>query len=148
VSTLSLAAAVRDNDGGTVFAAEHEPAKVAAARANFRAAGLDRYIELYEGDLLDAFGSIRAPIDFVLFDVWGHVVRPALDLLLPHLRPGAVVVTDNTGGEWSRSLYAEFFRVIDDPANGFRTTTLPFEGGLEISVEAPRAAPGSVSSPP
>src|SRR4051812_1750358 len=33
ISTLWLAAAVRDNGGGRVIATEHEPAKAAAARA-------------------------------------------------------------------------------------------------------------------
>src|SRR5580704_17639258 len=40
VSTLYLAAAVRDNGGGVVHAAENEPAKATQARANFEAAGL------------------------------------------------------------------------------------------------------------
>jgi predicted O-methyltransferase YrrM len=132
VSTLYLAAAVRDNGGGAVIGAEHEPGKVQAARSNFEAAGLSQFVDLREGDLLDAFGAIDAPIDFVLFDIWVQMVRPVLDLLLPHLRPGAVICTDNTA---SRDAYAPFFEVINDPAHGFRTMTLPFKGGFEMSVK-------------
>ena len=135
VSTLYLAAAVRDNGGGVVFAAEYEPAKVAKARANFAAAGLTSFIELHEADIIQACESFAAPIDFVLFDIWSHVVRPVLDVLLPRLRPGAVICTDNTGGERSRSGYADLFAVLENPANGFRTMTLPFEGGLEFTVK-------------
>ena len=40
VSTLYLADAVRANGGGVVIGTEHEPAKAAAARANFAEAGL------------------------------------------------------------------------------------------------------------
>lgn len=135
VSTLYLAAAVRDNGGGLVVGAEHEPSKVAAAQANFDRAGLSPYIDLRLGDLVQALQPVTGPIDFVLFDVWIDVVRPVLDLLLPHLRPGAVICTDNTAGEWARRNYASFFEVIDNPANGFRTTTLPFKGGFELSVK-------------
>src|SRR5580765_8453236 len=40
VSTLYLAAAIRDNGGGEVIATEYEPAKAKIARRNFEAAGL------------------------------------------------------------------------------------------------------------
>jgi predicted O-methyltransferase YrrM len=124
---------VRDNGGGVVFGAENEPGKVAAARANFAAAGLSDYIDLREGDLVAALQAVEGPIDFVLFDIWGHVVLPALELLLPRLRPGAVICTDNTAS--SRQGYAEFFEVIEDRAYGFHTLTLPFQGGFEMTVK-------------
>jgi predicted O-methyltransferase YrrM len=132
VSTLYLAAAVHDNGGGIVIGAEHEAEKVKAARANFEAAGLSRFIDLRQGDLVEAFKTVTGPIDFVLFDVWIQVVQPALALLLPHLRPGAIVCADNTA---SRRDYAPYFEIIDDPAQGFRTTTLPFKSGFEMSVK-------------
>jgi predicted O-methyltransferase YrrM len=135
VSTLYLAAAVRDNGGGTVIGAENEPEKVKGARANFEAAGLSSFIELHEGDLIEALGRVEGPIDFVLFDVWGHVVRPVLDLVSPHLRPGAVICADNTAGARGREGYAAFFEAVDDPTNGLRTMTLPFEGGFEMTVK-------------
>ena len=83
VSTLYLAAAVRDNcrDGGqgVVIGTEHERAKAIAARANFAAAGLERWIELREGDLRQTLKTLAGPIDFVLFDIWTPMVRPALE---------------------------------------------------------------------
>ena len=96
VSTLYLAAAVRDNGGGVVYGAEYEPAKAERARANFAAAGLASFIDLREGDIVEATRTFEGPIDFVLFDIWGDVVRPMLDILMPRLRPGAVICTDNT----------------------------------------------------
>ena len=132
VSTLYLAAAVRDNGGGVVIGTENEPQKVAAARANFAAAGLADLIELREGDVRETLRDVADPIDFVLFDIWADAVRPALDLLLPRLRRGSVVCADNTAG---RPLgYKAFFEVLDDPSKGFHTITLPFKGGFEMSV--------------
>jgi len=133
VSTLYLAAAVRDNGGGTVYGAEYEPAKAERARANFAAAGLAGFIDLREGDIVEATRTFEGPIDFILFDIWGDVVRPMLDILLPRLRPGAVICTDNTAG--SRAGYARLFELLEDPANGFRTMTLPFQGGFELTVK-------------
>jgi predicted O-methyltransferase YrrM len=133
VSTLYLAAAVRDNGGGTVICAENEPAKARAARANFAAAGLSGFIDLCEGDILEGFRNIEGPIDFVLFDVWGPVVRPVLDLVVPHLRRGGVICADNTVS--SPDAYTSFFELIHDSASGLRTQTLPFEGGFEMTVK-------------
>jgi predicted O-methyltransferase YrrM len=133
VSTHYLAAALRDNGGGLVIATEHEPAKARAARANFAAAGLTALIDLREGDLRETLKDLQGPIDFVLMDIWTEMVVPALSLIGPHLRPGAVVIADNT--EAAEPGYAAFFRYLQDPANGFKSMTLPFPGGLEYCVK-------------
>jgi predicted O-methyltransferase YrrM len=139
VSTLYLAAAVRDNcpdsGEGVVIGTEHEPVKAAAARANFAAAGLERWIELREGDLRETLKTLVGPLDFALFDIWTPMVRPALELIAPHLRPGAVLCADNTASAWARDAYSDYFTFIADPANGLRTMTLPFDGGFEFTVK-------------
>jgi predicted O-methyltransferase YrrM len=132
VSTLYLAAAVRDNGGGEVIATEYEPAKASAARANFAEAGLSDVIDLREGDLRETLKTIGGPVDFVLLDIWTEMVVPALTLIGPHLRQGAVIVADNTAS--SHRGYEAFFAWLADPANRMRHTTLPFDGGLEMCV--------------
>jgi len=137
VSTLFLAAAVRDNarkDGGpaVVIGTEYEPAKAAAARANFAAAGLSDVVDLREGDLRETLSDVAAPVDFMLIDIWTPMARPALALVAPRLREGAVVVCDNT--EQFRDAYRDYFAFIEDRANRLRTMTLPFQGGLELTV--------------
>ncbi|MGE0621396.1 MAG: O-methyltransferase [Pseudomonadales bacterium] len=130
VSTLYLADAVRANGGGKVVATEHEPEKAAEARANFLAAGLEPFIELREGDLRDTLKVLEGPIDFVLMDIWTEMVRPAMSLITPHLRPGAAVVCDNTS-QFSEA-YRDYFDFIG--RGGFVTRTLPFDGGLELTI--------------
>jgi predicted O-methyltransferase YrrM len=137
VSTLYLAAAVRDNIGATagngiVIATEYEPEKAKAARKHFAEAKLSDLIDLREGDLRETLVRIDGPVDFVLVDIWTSMARPALELVAPHLRPGAIVICDNT--EQHRTAYTDYFLFINDPANSFRTMTLPFDGGLEMSV--------------
>jgi predicted O-methyltransferase YrrM len=140
ISTLFLAAAVRDNCGGTVIATEYEPSKAAAARANWAAAGLSGFIDLREGDVAETLQVIEGPVDFALFDIWGPAVRPALQNILPHLRTGAVMVADNTGSNRSPGAYGGYFDIVNDPDNRLRTTTLPygtppFSFGLELTVK-------------
>jgi predicted O-methyltransferase YrrM len=140
VSTLYLAAAVRDNvraagGDGLVIGTEYEPLKARAARAHFEEAGLSHFIDLREGDLRDALKRIDGPIDFMLVDIWIPMARPALELVTPHLRPGAIVVCDNTAQY--RSEYADYLAFLSDASNGFLTMTLPFPGGLEFSVRCP-----------
>jgi predicted O-methyltransferase YrrM len=132
VSTLYLAAAVRDNGGGTVIATEWEAEKAQIARRNFAIAGLERFVDLREGDLANTLATIDGPVDFVLLDIWTEAVLPAMRHIAPHLRDGAAIVADNTAQ--SRRGYAAYFDFIADPANRLRTLTLPFDGGLEMTV--------------
>jgi predicted O-methyltransferase YrrM len=132
VSTLYLAAAVRDNGGGTVIGTEYEPEKAKAARKTFAEAGLSEHIELREGDLRQTLKGAAGPIDFMLIDIWTPMARPALELVAPQLRPGAIVICDNTAA--FPDAYRDYFAFIRDPANRFITQTLPFSGGLEMSV--------------
>ncbi len=139
VSTLYLAAAVRANsreDGGAgrVIGTELEPDKARRARAHFAEAGLGELIELREGDLRQTLKEVPKPIDFVLMDIWTPMARPAIELLAPSLRPGGIVIADNTTS--FREAYADYFAFLNDPANGLLTSTLPFEGGLELTVRA------------
>lgn len=132
VSTLYLADAVRANGGGLVIGTEYEPAKAQAARENFAAAGLAELIDLREGDLRETLKDLEGPVDFVLMDIWTEMARPALELVHPHLRPGAVVLADYTAA--FAHAYRYFFAFADDPANGLTRVTLPFDGGLEMLV--------------
>src|SRR5262249_20830241 len=137
VSTVYLAAAVRDTicaagGDGLVIGTEYEPHKAAAARTLFEQTGLHRLIDLREGDLRQTLQRIEGPIDFMLVDIWIDMALPALKLVAPCLRRGAIVICDNT--TQFRTEYAAYLQFIHDPDQGFRSVTLPFNGGLEMSV--------------
>jgi predicted O-methyltransferase YrrM len=133
VSSLYLAAAVRDNqvENGVVIGTEFEPEKIEIARANFKEAGLSEFIELREGDLRETLQDISSPVDFMLVDIW-EVARPALELVSASLRPGAIVACDNTAVDANE--YGDYFEFVNDPRNRFRTMTVPFNGGFELTV--------------
>ena len=100
VSTLHLAAALRDNGGGLLISAEFESSKVAAARGNIEAAGLSDLVEVREGDALETLASgLPESIDLVLLD-GAKALYPAVLLLLEsRLHAGSVLVADNA--DWS-----------------------------------------------
>lgn len=136
VSTVYLASAVRETiaaggDGGGVIATEYEPEKAAAARALFAEAGLSAFIDLREGDLRETLKDLTTEIDFVLMDIWVQMVMPAVQILAPRLRAGGVIIADNTAAH--RTDYQPYLDYL--AANGFTTMTLPFNGGLEMSVK-------------
>jgi len=133
ISTLYLAAAVRDNqvENGVVIGTEHEPSKVKIALENFREAGLSEFIDLREGDLRQTLKDVGGPVDFMLVDIW-DVALPALERVSSSLRPGAIVACDNTTVD--REEYRDYFEFVHDPGNRFRTMTVPFQGGFELTV--------------
>jgi predicted O-methyltransferase YrrM len=134
VSTLYLAAAVRDNGGGIVIGTEWEAQKAALARAHFAQAGLSALIDLREGDLRETLTHHLPPrIDLLLLDIWTPMARPSVEIVAPRMRSGGVILTDNTAKR--RAEYGDLFAYLSHPGNGFMTQTLPFEGGLEFSVK-------------
>lgn len=64
--------------------------------------------------------------------VWTPLALPALKLVHSKLRVGAQIVVDN----WISSAkgYVDLKTYLEDPQNGFKITTAPYEGGLTIAV--------------
>ncbi|KAH8811128.1 S-adenosyl-L-methionine-dependent methyltransferase [Xylogone sp. PMI_703] len=141
VSTIYLALAVGSNiekNGGTgkVIGTEYEKTKAERARGYWNEAGdelVTRHIDLREGDLRETLKENIPTVDLVLLDIWAPVALPALKLLEPHMRPGAVVILDNSITSATR--YAELLEHLRSPTNGYTNLTLPYSKGLEMSVK-------------
>lgn len=127
VSTLHLAAALRDNGGGRLITTEFEPSKAARARANLKAAGLIDLVEIREGDALETLRSgLPETIDFVLLDGAKSLYPEILGLVESRLRSGALVVADNA--DYS----PEYLARVRSPAGGYLST--PFDAEVELSM--------------
>lgn len=127
VSTLHLAAALRDNDGGRLVTCEFEPSKVARARANIEAGGLADLVEIREGDALETLArDLPASIDLVLLDGAKGLYPAVLDLLEPNLPAGALVIADNA--DWS----PEYLARVRSTARGY--LSVPFAEDVELSM--------------
>src|SRR6202044_2537457 len=82
ISTLHLAAALRDNGGGRLITSEFEPSKVARARDHLTAGGLIDLVEIREGDALQTLRvDLPDTIDLVLLDAAKALYPEILGLL-------------------------------------------------------------------
>nr|WP_255599441.1 class I SAM-dependent methyltransferase [Afifella sp. IM 167] len=132
VSTIYLAAALRDNGGGQLIGSELEPAKVARARAHIEAAGLADLVDIREGDAMTTLADVGGEIDLALIDGAWTLYLPVLKLIEPRLRAGAVVLGEN-------GFAADYRDYVRDPANGYIAQTLPIDEdrGNEFAVRVP-----------
>jgi predicted O-methyltransferase YrrM len=127
ISTIHLAAALRDNGGGRLITSEFEEAKVERARANLAAAGLLDLVEIRTGDALRTLaGDLPNTIDLVLLDGAKALYPDILALLEPHLRPGAAIVADNADHS------PDYLDRVRAPASGY--LSMPFADDVELSV--------------
>jgi predicted O-methyltransferase YrrM len=122
VSTIYLAAAARDN-GGTVITTEIEPDKCRATGSNLRDAGLDDVVEVLQGDALVTLEPVEGPVDFLFLDGWINLYEPILELFMPKLRTGAVVIADNVDFGDAR----EYLARVQAPMSRFITTIVERE---------------------
>jgi predicted O-methyltransferase YrrM len=128
ISTLHLAAALKDNGGGRVISSEFEPSKVARARGYMAAAGLADFVEIREGDALETLArNLPDTIDFVLLDGAKGLYIRVLSLLEKRLRAGALIIADNA------DLSPEYVARIRASDGGY--LSLPYGVGLEVSVK-------------
>src|SRR5271154_5943460 len=127
ISTLHLAAALRDNGGGRIVTSEFEPSKLARAKDNIAAAGLADLVEFREGDALETLArDLPDQIDLVLLDGAKGLYPEILALLEGNLRPGALILADNA--DWSPDYLAR----VRAPAHGYMS--IPFAEDVELSM--------------
>ncbi|WP_404709871.1 O-methyltransferase [Sphingomonas sp. MMS24-J13] len=127
LSTLHLAAALRDNGGGKVITSEFEPSKIARARANLAEAGLADLVEIREGDALETLASdLPERIDLLLLDGAKSLYRDILGLVEGRLRAGAAIVADNADH------CPDYLEYVGNPANGY--LSMPFTDEVELTV--------------
>jgi predicted O-methyltransferase YrrM len=132
ISTIHLATAIRDGGGGRLVTTELESTKAARAQQNLSAAGLDEVVDIRVGDALETLrDAVDDGIDLVLLDGAWSLYLPVLDILEPHLNPGALVIAENAVDE-----AGDYLTYVRNPSNGYRSTPLPFDPGRgnEMSV--------------
>jgi predicted O-methyltransferase YrrM len=131
ISTIHLAAAVRDNGSGRVVSTELNAGKAARARANLAEAGLAGLVTILEGDALETLADLPGPVGFVLLDGWKNLYLPVLRLLEPRLAPGALILADDTVSMAAEM--TDYLSYVRDPAHGYLSISFPESDGLEIT---------------
>ena len=127
ISTLHLAAALRDNGGGRLITTEFEPSKVARARKNLTARGLIDLVEIREGDALKTLAAdLPATVDLLLLDGAKSLYPEILGLLESRLKPSALIVADNA------DMSPDYLKSVRSPASGYMS--VPFGEDVELSM--------------
>ena len=129
LSTLHMAAALRDNGGGRLIGSEFEHSKVLRSRQNLETAGLSDLVEIREGDALETLArDLPESIDLVLLDGAKGLYSQVLSLLEGRLRSGALVVADNS------DYVPEYVAHIRSPDSGY--VSVPIGGDVEVSMRS------------
>jgi predicted O-methyltransferase YrrM len=127
ISTLYLAAALRDNGGGRLISSEFEVSKVARARQNLAEGGLGDLVEIREGDALQTLSTdLPDSIDLLVLDGAKSLYPEVLALVESRLRPGALVIADDA------DYCPQYLDHVRSAAGGYMST--PFADDIELSI--------------
>jgi len=132
ISTIYLAAAIRDRGTGSVITTELHAGKAATAKDNFEQAGLLDVIDLRVGDALETLRDLKPDVSVVFLDGWKNLYLPVLQMLEPVLVPGALVVADDL--DLFPDVLAAYLAYVRDPANGYVSVKIPIGDAMELSA--------------
>lgn len=132
ISTIYMAAAVRDRGAGSVITTEIYPRKAERARKYIEAADLGDLVDIRVGDALETLRNVEADVSVVFLDGMKNLYSALVQLLEPKLRSGALIVADDT--ELFPDELAPYLNYVRDPEGGFLSVAIPIGDGMELST--------------
>lgn len=127
LSTLYLAAALRDNGVGSIITTEFEPSKIVLAREHFIEGGVSDLIQIRAGDALQTLASdMPDTIDLLVLDGAKALYDDILGLLESRLKPGSLIVADDADHN------PDYLAYVRSPENGY--LSVPFGDDVEVSI--------------
>ena len=134
ISTIYMAAAIRDRGTGTVITTELHPGKAESARGYIKDAGLLEMVDLRVGDALETLKGTKREVSMVFLDGWKNVYLPVLKLLEPSLLPGALVAADDL--DLFPEVLKPYLEYVRNPENGYVSVAIPIGDAMELSARA------------
>ena len=134
ISTIYLAAAVRDRGEGVVITSEIHTGKAERAREYIREAGLLDVVDLRVGDALETLKAVERDVSLVFLDGWKDLYLPVLHLLEPALHPGALVIADDI--HLFPDALKPYLDYVRNPVHGYVSVTFPVGDAMELSTRA------------
>jgi predicted O-methyltransferase YrrM len=135
-STLWFADALGKNRRSTrVITIEMNPIKVEQALKNFKEAGVDKMIDVRQGIALDLLHKLKGKFDFVFIDADKENIIRYFDLILPLVRIGGIIATDNMlYPDHFRPAMRKYARHVHSKPN-IQSVTVPIGMGEEITIK-------------
>jgi predicted O-methyltransferase YrrM len=134
ISTIYLAAGIRDAGRGSLITTELLPQKAQAVRQNLAEAQLDDLVEIRVGDATKTLEDLVGPVDVLVLDGRNDQYVTILQLVEPQLAPNALVLADLGKDDPDLRRYQSHVRDAD---NGYFSIELPLDAGVEISTHIP-----------
>jgi predicted O-methyltransferase YrrM len=134
ISTIYMAAAVRDRGAGRVITTELLQSKADRAREYIREAGLLDVVDLRVGDALETLKDLEPDVTVLFLDGWKDLYLPLLKQLEPKLAPGAFVAADDI--HLFPDALKAYLDYVREPKNGYVSVTFPEGDAVELSVRA------------
>ena len=144
-STIYLARGVRQN-GGRVVTVDMNKGRVDMAKEYIERAGLTEQVEFVTENLLHYLPRVREQFDFIFIDAGKSEYPEYLELVVPLVAPGGLLVVDNVlfrGWVVPGSTYdAKYDRMVNSMREflqklaklpGFTLSVLPLGDGLAIA---------------
>jgi predicted O-methyltransferase YrrM len=139
-----LAAAIQPR-GGQIITVERNPDNAARARANLKAAGYADVVSVVEGDAFEVLSRMGGTFDFIFVDILrsfqdAESAARLLDMVLPHLRVGGLLVSDNAlhiGSEQEGTLTQQGIREYNRriaQKSGLTASLLPLRDGVSVAL--------------
>jgi len=125
--------------GGHLTTYEIDRGRLELARANFERAGFAKQATLVIGDAHAEVRRLKGPLDYVFLDADKEGYLDYLRVLLPHVRPGGLVIAHNMASPAPDPAYVK--AITTDPA--LETIFLNMhDAGVGVTLNK-RQAPGS-----
>jgi predicted O-methyltransferase YrrM len=134
ISTIYMAAALRDRGAGKVITTELLTQKADRAREYITEAGLSDLVELRIGDALKTLQGLERNVTVAFLDGAKNLYLPVLRLLEPALLPGALVIGDDL--DLFPEALAPYLTYVRGPANGYVSVKVPIGDAMELSTRA------------
>jgi len=120
--------------GGNLITIEVDERRHRQALANFKAAGLDRFIDARLGDAHQLVPALPGPFDFVFSDADKDWYKNYLDAVLPKLEAGGAYISHNVSRRGRRGASPEYLTYLES-LPGLETTLDSRGAGMAISYK-------------
>ncbi len=120
--------------GGTLITIEIHEGRYREALANFKEAGLSKFIDARLADAHELVPKLKGPFDFVFCDADKHWYKKYLQAILPKLEVGGCFTAHNVNGGWHGGT-REFLAYLDTLANMKTTINRASSAGISISYK-------------
>jgi predicted O-methyltransferase YrrM len=128
---------------GSLTTIDMNPQRVKLARQNLAEAGLDRSVNVIQGNAMDVLSTLREEYDMIFLDSDKDVYPDAFKMSVPLLRKGGLFVADNAlwGGDVAKGgkstdtqSMIKFNRTVSE-SKGMSTVILPLRDGVLVSLK-------------